>query len=93
MDSKPIKTTQEEGCSDGDEAAALTGKPICTNTQIIHTCNNDILKTSEEVSDGVSKWNCKILAIISIICVVVVIGIFALIIPQTTGKHRIIRVQ
>ena len=93
MDSNPIETTQEEEFSDGDEATALTGKPICTDTEIIDTCNNDILKTSEQASDGCSKWNCKRLAIISIICVVVFIGIVTVSIHQTNGKHRIIRVQ
>ena len=89
MDSKPIKITQEEEGSDGDEATALTGKPILKDTQIIDVCNNDISKKS--ASDGFSKWKCKRLSIISIICVVVIIGIVAVIIHQTYGKHKIIR--
>ena len=87
MDSKPIKTTEEE------EATALTGKPIWKDTQIIDMRNNDISKTSKPASGGFSKCKCKRLAIISIICVVVVIGIVAVIIHQTNGKHKIIRVQ
>ena len=66
MDSKPIKITQEEECSDGNKATALTGKPILRDTQIIVVCNNDISKTSKSASDGFPKWKCKRLSIISI---------------------------
>ena len=84
MDSKPIKTTQEE------EATALTGKPIWKDTQITDMCNKDILNKSEPASGGFSKCKCKRLATIIIICVVVVIGIVAGIIHQTYGKHKVI---
>ena len=93
MDSKPIKITQEKEGSDGDEATALTGKPILKDTQIIVVCNNDISKTSKSASDGFSKWKCKRLSIISMICVVLIIGIVAVIIHQTYGKNKIIRIQ
>ena len=89
MHSKPIKTSQEEEGSHGDETTEFTANPICNNTQLIDTRNNDISKTSQhQTHHCFSKWTCKRIAIIGIIGVAVVIGIVAVIIHQTYGKHK-----